>query len=87
MLSQEEKRLLNGIKNGGKGTVKIKLIRLLLVVMVSLLGISCGTFSKREINVIKLPDPVFLLMGEEAPYDGWLVDEEMLSAVIKEAYR
>jgi len=63
------------------------LTRLLLVAMVSVWGISCGTFSKREINVIKLPDPVFLIMGEEAPYDGWLIDEEMLAAAIKEAYR
>ena len=62
-------------------------IKLLLVVMVSVSVTSCETFSKREINVIKLPDPVFLIYGETAPFDGWLVDEEMLTEVTKEAYR
>ena len=67
--------------------MKIKLIGLLLLVTVSLWVTSCATFSKRDLNVIKLPDPVFLMMTEPAPYDGWLVDEEQWAGILKEAYR
>ena len=57
------------------------------VVILSLWVSSCATFSKRDINVIKLPDPEYLIMGEEAPFDGWLVDEEMWTGILKEAGR
>jgi len=67
--------------------VKIKLIKLLLVVILSVWVSSCTTFSKRDINVTRLPDPVALIYGEPAPFDGILTDEEYYKMLLKEAYR
>ena len=65
--------------------MKTKWIKLVFLVMVSVWVTSCATSPKREINVIKLPDPVYMITGEETPYDGWLIDDELFTPIVKEA--
>ena len=67
--------------------MKIKLIKLIVVVVAISWLTSCVTLSKDEKIDTRLPKPVFLAINATAPYSGWLVHEDFLMPIVKEAGR